>query len=87
MTIKLPLGIDVCVLSPRSASALSIHWRGFNLHLLVEREYRVWGYKEGWHDGPLHDYGLGPVALFCYMYSVPSAMDEVYDRTSSRDDD
>jgi len=54
----------------RNAGALAVSWRGFSLHFVVQRDCWVWGYDEDYYDGPLPSFGVGPVFLLCWMYSL-----------------
>ncbi len=36
----------------------------FALHILPEKDYRVWGKSEYWFDGPITAYGIGPLFSF-----------------------
>ena len=38
-----------------------------SVHLLPRKRYRSWGYREDWYDGPLPEFGLGPLLLVCWM--------------------
>jgi hypothetical protein len=39
------------------------------LHLLPRaKEDRFWGLQSDWYDGPLHNIGLGPIALLCLFH-------------------
>lgn len=37
------------------------------LHLFVKKSCWVWGFEEDWYDGPLPNYGLGPLFLLAGM--------------------
>lgn len=42
------------------------------LHILPKPRPRyrggwLWGYKQDWYDGPLHDFGVGPLLLVCWF--------------------
>jgi len=52
------------------AGIICVAWRGFSLDLGVERRAWGWGYEEDWYDGPLPSIGLGPLFLFCWVYSI-----------------
>ena len=39
-------------------------WNGWNLHLFVYKQFRVWGHKTDWCDGPFDFYGLGWFGLW-----------------------
>lgn len=41
-------------------------FHSWNFHLVIEKEYRLWGYQQDWYDGPLHYFGLGPLFLACW---------------------
>lgn len=57
------------------AGKLTLCWRGFSLHIGVRHEYRSWGYREDWWDGPLPSFGLGPFLLVCWMYSARESLE------------
>ncbi len=39
------------------------------LHIFVwKRSHWTWGFEDGWYDGPLPSYGLGPLFLLAGMY-------------------
>lgn len=38
-----------------------------NFHILVDKESRQWGYCDGWWNGPMHYFGLGPLLLIVIM--------------------
>ena len=38
-----------------------------SLHLAVHPKYWLFGYKQDWYDGPIHNYGFGPLFLFNYL--------------------
>lgn len=41
----------------------------WNLHFLpkkrILRENHLWGYRLDWYDGPIHEFGLGPLFYVC----------------------
>ncbi len=53
----------------RSAVTLDLNMAGlvcltcgpWSLHLLVRKRHWSWGYTKGWWDGPMPEYGLGPL--------------------------
>ena len=48
---------------------LCIAWnQGFTaLHIGILPADWVWGWREGWWDGPIHEFGLGPLIYFAEM--------------------
>jgi hypothetical protein len=38
----------------------------YSVHLLPRRSEWRWGYKCNWFDGPLREFGLGPLLLVCW---------------------
>jgi len=39
----------------------------WNWHIFPEKKFRLWGYNESWYDGPIHDFGLGPLLFVCLI--------------------
>ena len=37
------------------------------LHILPDDDHRVWGKVDGWFDGPIKTYGLGPLFSFVWQ--------------------
>lgn len=37
----------------------------WNFHIFPREEFRMWGLEENWYDGPMYDFGLGPLLLVC----------------------
>jgi hypothetical protein len=35
----------------------------FSFHLLPRKGFRFLGYQEAWYDGPIHEFGFGPIFL------------------------
>lgn len=50
-----------------SAGFISFAIKDVSLHLFVRREQWVWGYEGGWHDGPTHSIGFGPLFLIAWL--------------------
>lgn len=59
-----------------SAGRWSFVWRGFGVHILPDREFQRWGVHEDWYDGPLGDFGLGPLLLVSWQGSAREALSE-----------
>jgi len=38
----------------------------FDIHFIVKKKQRQWGFEEEWYDGPLYSFGLGPLILICW---------------------
>jgi hypothetical protein len=36
------------------------------LEFFIKKEFRLWGFKELYYDGPIKFIGLGPLAIFTY---------------------
>lgn len=43
------------------AGLVCVHCGPWSLHLFVKPKYWTWGREEEWYDGPLPEYGLGPL--------------------------
>jgi hypothetical protein len=39
----------------------------FDVHFLIRKDQRQWGYVADYYDGPLYSFGLGPFILICWM--------------------
>lgn len=37
------------------------------LHLVVHPRFWVWGFSETRYDGPIYQFGIGPLLLFCWQ--------------------
>lgn len=46
------------------AGLISFEWGPWCLHMFPKRRFWTWGYVDGWYDGPLPEWGLGPLFLF-----------------------
>jgi len=36
------------------------------IHIFLKKEFWYWGYSRDWYDGPLHQFGLGPLLLITW---------------------
>jgi hypothetical protein len=36
----------------------------FSFHLFPRKNFRFFGYQKSWYDGPIYEFGLGPLFLF-----------------------
>jgi len=45
------------------AGAVCVCWRSWALHLFVGRNHWTWGHEEDWYDGPIDNWGFGPLFL------------------------
>lgn len=36
------------------------------VHVLPKSEFRIWGLNREEYDGPLYDFGVGPLLLVCW---------------------
>ena len=39
----------------------------YSVHMFPPRDEWCFGIKYAWYDGPLKDFGLGPLALICWQ--------------------
>ena len=52
----------------RTAGLICFSWgtkRGasYSLHFIVSPRHWVWGKQQSWYDGPIYEYGIGPLFL------------------------
>ena len=47
---------------------VAFRWE-WNVHIFVKRSHWIWGHEEDWYDGPLPQWGLGPLFLVAAMWS------------------
>ena len=56
------------IYSRNTAGRLSIRLGDHGAHILPYKEFRHWGWNVEWYDGPLLDFGIGPVACICLYH-------------------
>jgi hypothetical protein len=71
LTNRGPWRVDVF----ENPAAVSVTFAGVSVHVGVFRRWAwVWGYEEGWYDGPLPQVGAGPLFLVCWIWSLRESL-------------
>ena len=48
----------------KDSESTSDHWV---LHLFPSKQFWVWGRQDNYYDGPIIEYGCGPLFMFGYL--------------------